>query len=118
MEKKEDETIAQTTRRAYVTAYSLLDTTLDEAAIFAKLKKEQIPDEIATQVAADITLEREKRDFQEERPNLYYAIFLVSFAVIAAIVTAIFTDYIFMAIGFLLSGAIYIAKYYSKKPKA
>lgn len=113
-----NETVAETTRRAYVLGYKMLDTAMDEESIYAKIEKQNVPEAIAKQVAADIILERQKRDFKAERPNFYFAIVIVSIAIIAAIVTAIFTDYIFLCIGFILTGAIYITRYYNKKPKA
>lgn len=114
----ETESKDQMTRRAYVLGYKLLDTDLDEDMIYAKIEKQNVAKDIARQVAADIILERETRDFREERPNIQFAIMIFSLAIIGAIVSAIFTDRIVLSIGALVFAALYAARYYNKKPKA
>lgn len=114
---KEIESLEQSTRRAYVLGYKLLDTEHDEETIYAKIEKQNIPEKIARQVAADIILERQKRDYIEERPSIVILIIVASISIIGAILSVIYTDHLVLSFGCILSATLYTIRYYNKRPK-
>ncbi len=112
---EQDETEEGMKLRAYSIGLSLKKSGLDEDVIYARLEKKGISEEMARQVAADITFERKKDKAEEDSIGYNTAIFKIGIGIMVALVSAILIPgNIVIPTGFILSGVLYAFLYRKK----
>lgn len=104
-------------RRAYSTGFKLKDSGLDQEAIYARLEKQGIPEELALQVANDVMIERQKAQNDLYEPFRHLAYIKIGIGVVAAIITMIILPSMtILPIGFIIAGVVFALA--SKKNKS
>ncbi|AEV31892.1 hypothetical protein Oweho_0881 [Owenweeksia hongkongensis DSM 17368] len=94
-------------RRAYSLGLKLKNSGLDEEVIYARLEKQGISEEVAKEVAANISIQRKEDLVKEEQPFYYSALVKVGAGILIAIVSLIVApDQIIIPVGFILGGII------------
>ncbi len=106
-------------RRAYSLGFQLKNSNLDIDVIYARLEKQGIPPEIATQVIKDMSEEDENKLIVDAKPKFYFAFAGLIIGIIIAIISAfVFPDKIILPIGLILGGAYSSFNLYTRMKKS
>ena len=116
-----DNTSDSMKRIAYHEGLKFKKSGLEKEVIYAKLEKQGIPKDLAKEVAMNVIIERDKdnkEDIEDYKNYKKLGILIISIGILASIITYIFTERIFVAVGVLIVGvATTILAYMGQKYK-
>lgn len=107
MESNEELTPEEVRKKAYSIALRLKNSGLDAEAIYARLEKQGIPEELARQVAYDTIVERKKDVVKQVEPIYNFALLRIGIGVVVALLWyLIFPDHYVFPIGIITAGIV------------
>lgn len=99
-----DETIK---REAYSTAMKLKRAGLDNEIIYARLEKQNIPEQLIAEIIKNISIEKKKKVEHEAKVNYRFAAIQIGIGFLIAILSGILIpEYTILPIGFIACGII------------
>ena len=117
MDPKEELTEGELKKKAYLIGLRLKNSGLDAEAIYARLEKQGIPDEIARQVVQDTLIERKREVIKAVEPVYNFALIRIGIGVVVALISyLIFPGNFILPIG-IIAGGIVSALLAKKKMK-
>jgi hypothetical protein len=107
-ESKEELTEEEIKKKAYLMALRLKNSGLDTEAIYARLEKQSIPEDMALQVAKGVSMEKKRHVAEQEtRPVFHAALIRIAVGLAAALIsTLIFPDEVVIPVGLIGGGVI------------
>ena len=93
-------------KKAYLIGLRLKSSGLDGEAIYARLEKQGIPEEMAKDVVKDILIERKRDVVKEAKPIYDFALVRIAVGMAVALVSYLATDNILLPIGVILVGVV------------
>lgn len=107
---KSDETLTESElkKKAYLTGLRLKNSGLDSEAIYARLEKQGIPEEMAKAVVKDILIER-KRDVVRKNETVYqFSLLRIGIGLAAAVISAfLFPGLTIVPVGIIAGGVVF-----------
>jgi hypothetical protein len=115
-ESKETLTEEEVKKKAYLMAMRLKNSGLDTETIYARLEKQGIPEDLARQVAKDVSLEKKRQVVEQETKPLFQAALIrIAAGLAGALISVIiFPDRIIIPVGLIVGGVIAAAVTYMK----
>jgi hypothetical protein len=105
-EQGEEMTQEELKKKAYLVGLRLRSSGLDSEAIYARLEKEGIPEEMAKDVVRDIMIERKREVVKEATPIYNFALVRIGIGVAVALISYLATDNVLLPIGIILAGVV------------
>lgn len=107
MEPKEELTEGELKKKAYLMALRLKNSGLDGEAIYARLEKQGIPEEMAREVVRDTLFERKQQVIKDTEPVYNFALIRIGIGVILALLSyLILPGNFILPIGLIAGGII------------
>ena len=107
MQKQAEEmTQGELKKKAYLIGLRLKNSGLDSEAIYARLEKQGIPEEMAKDVVHDILIERKRDVVKEATPIYNFALVRIGIGVAVALISYLATDNVLLPIGIILAGVV------------
>ncbi|MGC3945808.1 MAG: hypothetical protein QM762_15005 [Chryseolinea sp.] len=107
MESNEELTESELRKKAYLIALRLKNSGLDAEAVYARLEKQGIPEEMAKRIAFDTQVQRKQEVIKEAEEKYDFSLYKVGIGAAAGIVSyAIFSDSDLLPIGLIAGGII------------
>ena len=107
-ESEEELTEEEVKKKAYLMALRLKNSGLDTETIYARLEKQGIPEDLALQVAKDVSMEKKRHVAEQEtKPVFQAALIRIAVGLAAALISIlIFPDEIIIPVGLIGGGVI------------
>lgn len=107
MESNEELSEEELKKKAYLISARLKNSGLDDEAVYARLEKQGIPEEIAQQVMKDTLIERKREVIKEAEPIYNFALFRIGVGIVVALLSyLIFPNNVILPIGIIAGGVI------------
>lgn len=107
--KPQDENLTESElkKKAYLIVLRLRNSELDMEAIFARLEKQGISEEIARQVIRDVIIQAKRDEVEEVKPVYQFAIIRIVIGVVFAILSMVaFPNYYILPIALIAGGIV------------